>query len=61
MLVTLYVNLTGLRGVLLAGKTLLLGVSGRAFLKEVSPGFNRVSKVIHPQEVRWASASPLGA
>ena len=25
------------------------------------PWFNRVSKVIHPQEVRWASASPLGA
>jgi hypothetical protein len=61
VMLSLYVNLTGLRGVPLAGKTLLLGVCGRAFLKEVSTGFSRVSKTIHPQEVGWAPPSPLGA
>ena len=36
MMVLLWVNLTGQRDALIAGKTLFLGVSVRVFLKEIS-------------------------
>ena len=36
MMVLLWVNLTGQRDALIAGKTLFLGVSVRVFLEEIS-------------------------
>lgn len=53
-MVNLCISLPGLRDPHIAGKTLFLGGSVRAFLEEI-----RLSKGDHPHQCEWVSSNPL--
>lgn len=53
-------HLTRLRSVQIAGKSLLLGVSVRGFLEDISIQAVRLSKDL-PLQCGWASSNPLRA
>ena len=61
MMVSLCDNLIGLRNFKMAGKALLLGMSVRVFLEEVSILIARLSKEDHSHQCRWALSNLSGA
>lgn len=53
--------MTGLRDAQIAGQTLLLGMSERVFLKEISTGISRLSMEDHPHQCGWVPSNLLTA